>query len=171
MISSMPFAEHLQGIDTSQGIEEIPVVTRMYEESFMRGRLHDGDRPCAMGAECECMMLDSKKRFVGVQFDIPTTAGTLSNNLCIFCLRKITLLLFYETLQKGIAINKPIQKYGNIPGQPNEYHPSAMLLCPKSGPIHCMPLPIVAHQRNKLSVETVGGVPYVRQHGGYTEEF
>ena len=64
-----------------------------------------------------------------------------------------------------------IQKYGNIPGQPNEYHPSAMLLCPKSGPIHCMPLPIVAHQRNKLSVETVGGVPYVRQHGVYTEDF
>ena len=171
MLSSVPFSEHLQHMDNMLGDHNIPVVTRSYEEGYMRGRMHDKEQECAMGAECECMMLDPKNQFVGVQFEIPSTTGELANNLCVFCLRKITLLLFYETLSKGIVLNKPIQKYGNIPGQANEYHPSVMLMCPKSGPIQCMPLPIVAHQRNKLSVESIGGVFYVRQHGVYMEDF
>lgn len=171
MMSSVPFLEHLSQLDESLSQHDIPVVTRAYEEAYMRGRLHEGESECAMQAECECMMLDPKNRFVCVQFEIPCTTGEFSNNLCIFCLRKITLLLFYEALLKGVPISKPIQKHGNITGQPDEYHPSAMLMCPKNGPIHCMPLPIVAHQRNTLSVEVVGGVPYVRQHGVYMENF
>lgn len=171
MMSSVPFLEHLSHLDDSLAQHDIPVVTRAYEEGYMRGRLHDGESECAMKSECECMMLDPKNRFVCVQFEIPCTTGEFSNNLCIFCLRKITLLLFYEALLKGMPIGKPIQKHGNITGQADEYHPSAMLMCPKNGPIHCMPLPIVAHQRNALSVEMVAGVPYVRQHGVYMENF
>ena len=171
MLASLPFAEQLQHMDTSLAQHDIPVVSRAYEESYLRGRNHDGEPQCAMGNDCECMMIDSKTRFVGVQFEIPSTTSQLSNNLCLLCLRKITLLLFYETIQKGINVRVPIQKYGNIPGQKNEYHPSAVLMCPNNGPIESMPLPIVAHQRNKLSVEVVGGVPHIRQHGVYMEDF
>lgn len=171
MLSSVPFLEHLAQIDDSMAQHDVPVVTRAYEETYMRGRMHDKEAECAMGPQCECMMLDSRARFVGVQFEIPSTTGEMGNNLCIFCLRKITLLLFYEALLKGMPIAKPIQKYGNITGQPNEYHPSAMLMCPKNGPIHCMPLPIVAHQRSTLRVEVLGGVHYVRQQGVYMENF
>ena len=171
MLSSIPFAEHLQRMESTLALNDIPLVSRAYEEAYMRAPMHRGEPECGLGSDCECMLIDAKTPFVGVQFPIPSSSGKLANNLCIFCLRKITLLLFYETLHKGVSTKLPIQKFGNIPGQPNEYHASAMLMCPKSGPIECMPLPIVAHQRNKLSVEVVGNVPHVRQHGVYMEDF
>jgi hypothetical protein len=171
MLNATPFASMLATIPISEPSSEVPIVTRAYEEQYMHGVLHKNDKLCVMGNECECMLLDPKNKFVCVQFEIPYTSGTAMNNLCIFCLRKITQLLYYETVERGLPIKQVIQRHGNICGQEREYHPSAMLVGHGGGPVNCLPLPIVAHQRNKLRVETVGGVPFVRQRGMYMEDF
>jgi hypothetical protein len=46
-----------------------------------------------------------------------------------------------------------------------------MLICPPNGPVHCMPMPIVAHQRNRYSVVTQHGIRYIKQHNVYMEDF
>ena len=171
MLSAVPFGQMLQQVPGGEPAVEVPVVTRAYEEQYMRGQMTRNEPLCEMGAECECMLLDSKIKFVGIQFEIPYTTSALGNKLCVFCLRKMTQLLFYETVERGLPVKQVLQKYGNIRGEPREYHPSAMLVAQPRGPVHCLPLPIVAHQRNKLVVELVGGVPHVRQKGVSTEDF
>jgi hypothetical protein len=65
-----------------------------------------------------------------------------------------------------------IQMYGNIAGVAGEYHESAMLTVPPGGPVHCMPLPVVAHQRNRYYAETgADGVRRIRQRNVYFEDF
>ena len=170
MLSAVPFYRYLKQIDQSSDFE-IPVVTRDYEENFMRGPTNSSEKLCSLDKHCECMNLDSKIKFVGIQFVIPTFTSPIANTLCIFCLRKITQLLYYETIDKNIDAGVPIQKYGNISGEANEYHPSSMLFCMKGGPIQSMPLPIVAHQRNHLKVEVINGIPYIKQQKVYMEDF
>lgn len=170
MLSAVPFYKYLKQIDQTTTFE-IPVVTRDYEENFMRGPLNSSEKLCSLDKHCECMNLDSKIKFVGIQFVIPTFTSPIANTLCIFCLRKITQLLYYETIDKNIDAGVPIQKYGNISGELNEYHPSSMLFCMKGGPIQSMPLPIVAHQRNHLKVEVINGIPYIKQQKVYMEDF
>ena len=67
--------------------------------------------------------------------------------------------------------NAVIQKHGNICNQNGEYHKSAMLICPPNGPVSCMPIPIVAHQRNQYSVVEKAGVHWIKQHNVYYEDF
>jgi len=54
-------------------------------------------------------------------------------------------LLYYKTIYNGHNVNALIQKCSNICNQPEEYHPSVMLICPHSGPVNTMPVPIVSH--------------------------
>jgi len=64
-----------------------------------------------------------------------------------------------------------IQMYGNICGA-GEYHESAMLTVPPGGPVHCMPLPVVAHQRNRYYAEKdAAGVRRIRQRNVFFEDF
>ena len=95
----------------------------------------------------------------------------MENNVCVVCLRKITQLLFYHVIQCGLRVDNLIQKYGNICNQKGEYHPSAMLICPPASAAGCMPLPIVAHQRNRYKVEQVYGVKWLRQERVFMEDF
>ena len=46
-----------------------------------------------------------------------------------------------------------------------------MLVVPPSGPVHCMPLPVVAHQRNKYHVVLRDGRRHLRQRNVYVEDF
>jgi hypothetical protein len=46
-----------------------------------------------------------------------------------------------------------------------------MLVCPPNGHVHCMLLPIVAHQRNSYSVYSRDGVRWLRQHSVYATDF
>jgi hypothetical protein len=55
------------------------------------------------------------------------------NGMYILCLRKSTHLIFYNILCEGHRVKNIIQKYVN---PPDEYHSSAMLICPPYGPIH-----------------------------------
>ena len=132
------------------------------------------ERGCSMKSDCECMFIDRKNPFVGVQFVLPHVQGghqSNTNGLCILCLRKNTQLLFYKTLFQGYNPRTLIQKYGNICHTAGEYDVSAVLLCNPNGPVSCMPLPIVAHQRNRYSVHEMSGKKYIKQHGVHYQDF
>ena len=170
VIESMPFGKMLSSIKSDDECTDIPIVSKAYETQYMRECYNSRERQCSMLEQCECMMIDKDNPFVGVVFDIPGVS-TKQNSLCVLCLRRMTQMLFYRTIVSGCSTNKIIQKYGNICNQENEYHPSAMLICPPNGPVHCMPPPIVAHQRHKYSVEILHGVKYIKQHKVHMEDF
>jgi hypothetical protein len=148
----------------------VPIISRKYEENFMRECKNEGEKPCVFQAQCECMKIDPDNAFVGVQFSLPSMQAQ-EHGMCVLCMRKSTHIMFYNLLQEGYNVKTVIQKYGNICNQPGEYHPSAMLMCPPNGPVHCMPMPIVAHQRNRYSVVTQHGIRYIKQHNVYMEDF
>lgn len=162
LLESIPFCRLLSSINSNTPACAIPVVSRVYEERYMRECVNKTERKCVMDTQCECMMIDTKNQFVGVEFSIPNVEKS-SGGMCVLCLRKISTLLFFQTIHKGIPINTQIQRYGNICNEENEYHPSAMLVCPPNGPVEAMPLPIVAHQRNRYEVVVTHGVRYLKQ--------
>lgn len=167
---TLPFMSMLQQMPDKHE-KQLPLITRAYEERYMRSCVSNTEKPCIMGANCECMFIDSSLPFVGIQFPMPAASFVPNSTLCLLCLRKSTQILFYHVVQNNVQTTKCIQKYGNICNEKNEYHVSAMLICPPSGPVHNMPLPVVAHQRNRYSVEKTNGVYYIRQHGVYYEDF
>ena len=169
LLSKMSIAKMLQS--TAQPpARSIPIITRQYEESCMRECKNDYERPCIFQAQCECMKIDPLNAFVGVQFNLPDMQ-TQDHGMCVLCMRKSTHIMFYNLLREGYNVKTVIQKYGNICNQAGEYHPSAMLICPPNGPVHCMPMPIVAHQRNRYSVVSHHGIRYIKQHRVYMEDF
>jgi len=148
----------------------VPVVTRAYEESFMRECNDEHERACSMGQYCECNFIDHEQAFVGVAFVMPELHAE-DLGMCILCLRKLTQMLFYRVQKAGYSGSQMIQAYGNVCDAPGEYHSSAMLVMPAHGPVHCMPLPVVAHQRNKYYVVQEGGRRRLRQRNVYVEDF
>lgn len=169
IMDATPMGECLRSF-TREEIPRVPIVSRAYEERYMRECKNSTEKPCVMSNQCECMMLDAGKQFVGVKFEIPDVSSA-DEGMCVLCLRKCTTMLFYKTLYDGLDPKSLIQKYGNICNSPAEYHPSAMLVCPVNGPLHCMPVPIVAHQRNRYSVVVSGGLKVIKQHHVYMEDF
>lgn len=148
----------------------VPLVTRAYEESFMRQCSSETDIPCSMGQYCECNFIDPEHAFVGVAFVMPDLHAT-ENNMCVLCLRKLTQMLFYRIINGGYQSTHLVQTYGNICDVPGEYHSSAMLVMPKNSAVHCMPLPVVAHQRNKYQVVLRDGQRHLKQTNVYYEDF
>ena len=94
-----------------------------------------------------------------------------SKGLCVLCLRKCTQFMYYRLVCRGEKHSNFVQVYGNISNKPGEYHPSAMLTPPPHCAVHCMPLPVVAHQRNRYHVETVDGRRVMRQRAVFHEDF
>ena len=72
--------------------------------------------------------------------------------------------LFYEALYNHRAYSACIQSYENVCDRPGEYAKEAMLICPLFGPINNMPLPVLAHQRNRYSVVAHNRIRQLRQH-------
>jgi hypothetical protein len=174
ILSRVPYREMLEELfgGTGRLPVAVPVVTRAYEESFMRSVAAAGERACAMGASCECMFVDAGQPFVGTEFVIPMEEPSAENpQLCVLCCRKVTQQLFHEMLFEGVSFRGVIQRYGNVCEHAGEYAREAMLICPPNGHVHCMPLPIVAHQRNRYSVFVQNGVKFLRQHRVYFEDF
>ena len=136
----------------------------------MRECICVNDKPCSMGQYCECNFIDIGNPFVGVAFVMPEL-HVVYNSMCILCLRKLTLMLFYRLVNGGYKCNHLAQLYSNICDVPGEYHRSAMLVLPKHCAVHSMPLPVVAHQRNKYSVIFKNGHKYLKQNNVYFEDF
>jgi len=161
ILNDIPFERLLMSIKTNDNIPDVPIVTRVYEERFMRESTSASEKNCVMGNNCECMLIDPVAPFVCTQFVIPNVSNS-HQGMCVLCLRKTTQLLYYKTIYNGHNVNAVIQKYGNICNQTDEYHPSVMLICPPNGPVHTMPVPIVSHQRNRYKVEVISGIKHIR---------
>lgn len=162
IVWKIPFVSMLQSMKPNGLLDDVPIISKQYEENFMRSCSSNQEKPCISGRECECMFINPNKPFVCIQFVLPQSTIT-SSGLCIICLRKTTQLLFHKTIFNGLDPKTCIQKHGNICGEIGEYHASAMLICNPNGPVHCMPLPIVAHQRNRYSVCERAGVKFLKQ--------
>ena len=156
-----------------------------------------GERQCAMGAKCECMFIDPNAPFIGVEFDLPSddvktsvhktgshteskfdskkqesrTESKIESKLCVLCSRKTTQKLFYDACYSGTRIQGLIQRYGNLCNQPGEYARDCMLICPPSAQWHCLPLPIMSHQRNRYRVQVVAGIKHLQQLRVSYEDF
>lgn len=141
----------------------IPVITRRYEEQYMREPTSSAERRCAMGDECECRMIDRSNPFVGVEFILPGQERPEAPQMCVLCHRRFVQSLFHDVMYAGSEFNGVIQRYGNICGVDGEYAKEVALICPPSGPTHCLPYPAISHQRNRYRVTVVGGVRTVVQ--------
>ncbi len=156
---------------------DVPLVTKTYEESFMREPMWDYERLCVMGSSCECNFISTRagEAFTAVEF-LPPSAGCsdekqTERQMCVLCHRKFVQGVFYDIVYSGVQCKGVIQRYGNICNVAGEYAREVMLIIPPSGPVECMPLALVSHQRNKYSVFSKNGIRYVRQHRVAWEDF
>ena len=176
VLSSVPYRDMLESLfgTVSGPPPNLPIITKAYEESYMR-EAGPGERQCAMGAKCECMFIDHNAPFVGVQFDLPNELNSneadQTPKLCVLCCRKTTQKLFYDACYSGKRVQGLIQRYGNLCNQPGEYSRECMLICPPSAPWHCLPLPIMSHQRNRYKVQIVAGIKHLQQLRVAHEDF
>lgn len=148
--------------------EDVPILTRAYEETFMRQPL-PGERPCAMRELCECMHIDKADPFVGVELRLPNDPE--EPQMCVLCSRFITQKCFYDICFLGRPTTGIIQRYGCMYGQPGEYAAECMLIPSRALGITNMPVPSMSHQRNRYSVVTHGGLKHLKQHRVGYEDF
>jgi hypothetical protein len=105
ILSKVPYKDMLKdlfGSSSGATIPQIPVVTKAYEESFMRQPMFEHEKPCIMGSECECNMISSVpgEGFVGVEFHLPSShaGGDTKVQMCVLCHRKMVQKLFYDII-------------------------------------------------------------------------
>jgi hypothetical protein len=173
ILSRVPYKSMLENLfqhteEPDEAVQDVPVLSRVYEESFMRQAL-PGERPCVMGDLCECMQIDKTSPFVGVEFRLQNDPEEAQ--MCVLCSRSATQKCFYDMCFLGRPISGIIQRYGAIYGQPGEYAAEIMLIPPRALGLASMPAPSVSHQRNRYSVVTVGGIKHLKQHRVGFEDF
>jgi hypothetical protein len=162
ILTHVSFCEILNSLFHENNIDKdvnIPIVSKIYEESFMR-EAFSGERECAAGSMCECNFIDPLMAFTGVEFLVPGESPGEHPKLCVLCSRKVTQKLFYDILFTGKEYKGCIQRYGNICNTPKEYARDCMLICPSHVPMHYMPYPMMSHQRNKYETYISNG--YIR---------
>lgn len=74
LLSRLPYKRMMQEMiphADNSCLPSVPSVSRLYEEGFMREKVHANERPCVMGDECECMFIDKNNPFVGIEFLVP----------------------------------------------------------------------------------------------------
>jgi hypothetical protein len=178
LISRLPYQQMLNQVFTDDASTacSVPVVTRAYEESFMREPIYPHERKCVCGDNCEFNFIDPQMPFTGVEFTLNKDMEENENTetipqMCVLCSRRTTQELFYNMVYNGQRFRGVIQRYGNLCQQPGEYAREVLLICPQNGFTHNMPLPIVAHHRHRYSVYSENGTRYVRQHKVKFEDF
>lgn len=165
VLSLLPYKDILDNIfgNSSMTLKDLPVITRAYEESFMREPLNRNERACAMGSACECMRIDVQNQFIGVEFQLPMEE-TIGPHLCVLCSRKMTQKLFFDLMYgRGSTNTGHIQRYGVMMNVNDEYKVDYCLVMPPQGAVHCMPYPSVVHCRNNYTVVTRACVRYLVQ--------
>jgi hypothetical protein len=172
ILARVPYKSMLENLfgnaDQQQEVPDVPILSKAYEESFMRQPMQ-GERPCVMGDQCECMHIDRNAPFVGVELRLPGDPDTAQ--MCVLCSRATTQKCFYDMCFLGRPVKGVIQRYGGIFGQPGEYAAECTLICPRSLGMASMPAPSVSHQRNRYSVVVHGGAKQLRQHRVGFEDF
>ena len=96
ILSRVPYREMLEnlfGDSTGAPAPDLPIISKAYEESFMR-QPGAGERPCAMGEQCECRFVDRQAPFTAVEFRLPGDPDTPL--FCVLCSRRATQKMFYD---------------------------------------------------------------------------
>ena len=172
ILSRVPYKTMLENLfqHTADALptKDIPVLSRAYEESFMRQPLA-GERACAMGELCECMHIDKATPFVGVELRLQNDPE--EPQMCVLCSRSTTQKCFYDMCFLGQPITGIIQRYGSIHGQPGEYASECMLIPPRALGLSSMPIPCMSHQRNRYGVVNLAGVKHLKQTRVGFEDF
>ena len=168
LLSRLPYQKMLSDLFLHQDKEvlpspNLPYVTRAYEESFMREPLNSSERRCAKGDACECRFIDRESPFTAVEFLLPGEKPPPTPHLCVVCCRAVTQQLYYDIMFDKHDFVGVIQRFGNIHSQPGEYALDAMLIAAPNVALHIMPLPIVAHQRNRYTAIVKRGIKHLKQ--------
>ena len=140
ILSKVPYKDMLRDLfgsnaSTTEGYRApcIPVVSRAYEESYMRQPIYSYERPCVMGSSCECNFIGASPSdgFTAVEFLLPSEASALgsgqqpvaaaAHQMCVLCHRRLVQSLFYDIIYAGSPYRGIIQRYGNICNHGNEY--------------------------------------------------
>jgi hypothetical protein len=93
ILSRVPYKSMLENLfqsaeeDGDEGERDVPILSRAYEESFMRQPM-PGERACAMGELCECMFIDRACPFVAAELRLPNDPDTAQ--MCVLCSRATT---------------------------------------------------------------------------------
>ncbi len=170
ILARVPYKTMLENLfgNLDQTVPDVPILTKAYEESFMRQPL-TGERACAMGELCECTMIDRSAPFVGVELRLPGDDD--QPQMCVLCSRATTQKCFYDMCYLNRQTKGLIQRYGVIFGQPGEYAAECTLVAPPALGLTSMPVPSMSHQRNRYSVVSHGGVKSLQQHRVSFEDF
>ena len=170
ILSRVPYRSMLENLfqETGGDARDIPILSRAYEESFMRQPV-PGERPCVMGSLCECMHIDKSSPFVGMELRLPNDPEEAQ--MCVLCSRCATQKCFYDMCYLGRPVAGVIQRYGSLYGQPGEYAAECMLIPPRALGLVSMPVPAMSHQRNRYSVVSLGGFKHLKQQRVGHEDF
>jgi hypothetical protein len=170
VLSRVPYKTMLENLfsNVDAGVPDVPILSKAYEETFMRQAM-PGERSCAMGEQCECMLIDRTAPFVGVELRLPNDPDQAQ--MCVLCSRATTQKCFYDMCYLSKPIKGIIQRYGGIFGQPGEYALECMLVCPRALGLSSMPVPSMSHQRNRYSVVSHGGIKHLKQQRVSFEDF
>ena len=118
ILSNVPYRDILENLFGSEGAPpaEVLVISKGYEELFLREPMGPNERPCVMGLECEGQMIDKNHRMTLVEFLLPNQPRT-EPQMCVLCCRKHTQKLFYDLLYNPPANHMGvIQRYGVVVG-------------------------------------------------------
>lgn len=169
ILCGVAYREILQNLFGGEGpmiLDDVPVVTRAYEEAFLRESMLPCERPCVMGVECEGHFISKEHRFACTEFLLPGEERT-EPRMCVLCCRKHTQKLYYDLLYSPPSTHMGvIQRYGVVAGVPDEYATEGTLIMPATGPVHSMPYPSVAYCRANYIVVSRNAVRFVVQDKG-----
>jgi len=167
ILSSVPYRTILESLfgDSKIPHEDIPVLTKRFEESFMRECIMQGERKCVMGSERECRFIDKDNQFTAAEFLMPgQTTMNSTPQMCVLCSRKHTQKLFYDVMYRPPVCHIGIiQRYGVICNANGEYNTDYVLMIPPTGPVQAMPYPSPVHNRNNYTVVVRNAIRYIVQ--------
>jgi hypothetical protein len=163
VLSNIPYQKILENLFGGGSMPDyaVPVITKAFEESFMREPMYANERKCVMGPDCECRYIDRENQFTGVEFVLP---GETTPQMCVLCSRKHTQKMYYDMLYRPPVTHiGTIQRYGVLCSVNGEYSVDYVLIMPPHGPVQCMPYPSPVHSRNNYSIRVHSSTRYIVQ--------
>jgi hypothetical protein len=167
VLSNVPYQKILENLFGGGSMPDyaVPMVTKAFEESFMRECMYQNERKCIMGPECECRFVDKENQFTGVEFLLPGQSTTdCTPQMCVLCSRKHAQKMYHDMLFRPPATHiGTIQRYGVMCSVDGEYCVDYALTMPPHGPVQCMPYPSPVHSRNNYSIKVHSATRYIVQ--------
>jgi len=155
----------MRPVEASLVLPEIPVVSRSYEELFLRApRMDLGERPCARGRFCEGVrMADSPyaghdpshgfvlREFLRPEMDLDFRTGKglpVDRQLCLLCNRYFTTLTVLARISNGHTTREVVQSHRVLVGVESEY---AVDACLQTAESYGLPCPQIFYARTNYT--------------------